>query len=93
MSFSFMAGFMPYQSVYVCCGKIVLSRNRIFLSNIKPFFRNLFLYWVREIFLLYTKVFSETYNVNSFTMLWNSKVHSIYYLWIWYYIANFIQSI
>ena len=46
-----------------------------------------------EIIDVNVKVFAETYYINAFSVLWHTKVHSIYNLRGYHVISNLVQMI
>ena len=85
-----MTSFMINQCLLISSGKVILCRDRILLSHINPFLRNLFLFRISKVLLCETKVFSKSDNIYSFSVLWNSKIHCINNLRLWYDIPDLI---
>ncbi len=93
ITFAFVASLVANKGVNVRCGKVVFRRHRVFLSDVNEMFSDFFLFWICEIFLLYTEIFAEANNINTFSMLWNSEVHRIYNFRFRHNISNFIEGI
>ena len=93
VTFAFVASFVPNKCVNVSCGQIIFRRHWVFLSDIDEMFSDLFLLRICEIFWLYAEIFAEANNINTFTMLRNSKIHCIYNFWLRHNISDFIKGV